>query len=907
MKNYYRILTAVMVFVLVCSFLPTVTVFAEDTTESYWWEQYVENPEEDLRAPGVNENGQVVSKGGYILFTSDTHSTTFLEKDLLEMANRLVQEDTGDPDAYVGLAAIGGDYSDSGLLPDVMTILKHAITDTSPETVAVYTKGNHESRFSEEEFLEITGMPRIGETAVNEDGLYYFYSFGVKEMQTFTQDDIDKLAEYLAAHNDGKPIFILSHFPIHYLTTMRNVYEAGGKELIELLNKYPQVVFTWGHNHSEADPCYGTVRFPGETINYGPDLEDTMGLRFTYLCNGSLRYGVNDENGVLVKVNDDGSLYFRFLSLETYAADGRRWSDSQRNAFEALVSGECRVIASRTLPALDDEYFRTINAAQIIVDEPWVGDVPDSIENVREYDDRFHVTDVEWFADGELMSSGEVFDFDTLYSVNVVLQAEDGYTMADNIMEQNNIAINPTYHGPMDENYYTGVDTVSWIDDTAIMIGHTYESTISALDNPVSPADEIIEGHEYVMVSVDDTDTSLYFRYEYQDGARRQNNQPRVNRVVIIDGKLYSSAEPFEQFAALYDDQGYLLWTDASLLDQGHSEESAKTINILTMQVSGKLGSIGVNPGEISVYNNWNVDENCLPYINVEGMRVYPCTDGEKFSGTTDPEKCNMRLFDVGEAGSDHYIVVGNVTAPVTGETPDTGTSGKEVTWSPADETFQPDTAYTAIVKIEMDTPVTDRNAAIGRMNGKDVNLSLSEDGLTAVLTFTFPMTNVVSEPVDATAKRVDNFENGKTYIIATTDGTAVTSMSTADGRFLLGAQINADEDTITEGITKEMLFTMESSDTDNAFRIRSSRGYLTGRREKEFSQGTWGIDFSDERGIRVSYEDGKIYVRKGGGMNGLSSGDRRMPSECFYLYEGHFNYGDFNDGSDFIIYEVSY
>ena len=59
---------------------------------------------------------------------------------------------------------------------------------------------------------------------------------------------------------------------------MRNVYEAGGKELIELLNKYPQAVFTWGHNHSEADPCYGTVRFPGETINYGPKLEDSTGI-----------------------------------------------------------------------------------------------------------------------------------------------------------------------------------------------------------------------------------------------------------------------------------------------------------------------------------------------------------------------------------------------------------------------------------------------------------------------------------------------------------------------------------------------------------------------------------------------------------------------------------------------------
>ena len=867
--------------------------------EEFWWEQYTENTEDDLRAPGVDENGQVTSTGGYILLTSDTHSVNFLAKELLEYANGLVREDTGDPDACVSLFALGGDFADSGLLPDAMTMLKHAIEDTSPNTVAVYTKGNHEGSFSDEEFEEITGMPRIGETAVNADGLYYFYSFGMVENQTFTQEDIDLLAEYLASHNDGKPVFVLSHFPIHYLNATRTVYDAGAKELLDVLNQYPQVIFTWGHNHSEADPSYGTVRFPGETITYGPNLEDTVGLNFTYLSNGSLRYGVNRENGVLVKVNEDGSVRFRFLSIDQHPADDRTWTDSAGTEFEPLVAGECGVIAERTLPALNDDYYSTINAAQVFIARPKVGKAPAELTDVASYNDRYTVTDLVWSTDGASLEPGALFDFDTAYTAAVTLKASDGYTMAEDLAEQHNTAINPAYHGPMDESYTTGTDAITVIDDTTVVIEHTFANTVEAYDPPIEPAAEIVEGHQYVMASVDDTAVSVYYIYEYQEGARRQNYKPRINDVVIIDGKLASKTEPFETFTATMDDYGYILWNDASLLDHAYGDDSIETVTLLNVYYRNGKYEMETEPGDIAMYNNWNIDENGLPFVNNEGVIVYPCTDGNSIAGTTDPAECNMRLYDVGEAGPSAYIIEANIAAPVTGETPDAA-----AVWTPADDTFRPETEYTAVVEVRLDAPVADEAAAIGRMNGRDVELAFSEDGLTAALTFTFPATNAESEPADVTAVQADAFEDGKTYIIVS-DGMAVTSMHTADGRFLDGEAVVIDGEEITEGITEEMLFTVTASDTEGAFYIEGSEGYLIGRKETDDAFFTWGVTTAEEPSMTVSFEDGMLYTTNTGVASPFSFGGEPDPS-YFYLYNDHFNYADFAEGGAFVIYEVT-
>lgn len=135
--------------------------------EGNWWEQYVTTPMADWSIEGV-EGGHVTSHGRYVLVTSDTHRYTYLAKNLLANANAVIAEDgeTGN----VGLMCFGGDFANEYVLyDDNMSIVKAAL-QTSPGTVATYTKGNHEGNVTDEDFLAKTGMSPIGETAVNADG-----------------------------------------------------------------------------------------------------------------------------------------------------------------------------------------------------------------------------------------------------------------------------------------------------------------------------------------------------------------------------------------------------------------------------------------------------------------------------------------------------------------------------------------------------------------------------------------------------------------------------------------------------------------------------------------------------------------------------------------------------------------
>ena len=923
-RAWSLVLALALCFSLIYAGIPSVQA------ADLWWEQYMDNPEDDLTAPGVDANGQVTTTGGYILFTSDSHSCGWLAKDLLEFANKLVQEDTGDPNAYVGLFAHGGDFADSGLLPDVMTTIKHAIEDTSPNTVAVFTKGNHENDFDDEAFREITGMPRIGETAINADGLYHFFSFGMTENQTFTQEDIDTLAAYLAEHDDGKPVFVISHFPIHYLNSMRTVYDAGAKELLDVLNQYPQVVFTWGHNHSEADPSYGTVRFPGETLTYGPTPEDTVELNFTYMSNGSLRFGVNQENGCLVKVGEDGSLEFRFISLDQTPISDEEFEDSAGATYEKLEAGDVKVVADITRDSLTEDadgngeadYYETINAAQAFVPRPKVNKTPAALDEVTIYDDRYEASEIEWSV-ADKAFDGAAFDFDTAYTATVTLKAKDGYTFADDIVDQLNSAVNPAYHGPMDDTYTTGGDKVTRVDDTTLKIENVFDNTVKALDPPLDPATEIVEGHRYVLASIDDSATSAYYKYEYQEGARRQSYRIQAHDVVVADGKLASETDPHETFTAVKDVTGYILYSDASLLDQEYGENSLDTINILNMYYRRSY-EMETAPGDIYIYNNWNIDENGLPYVETEGSVGYPCFTSNAVLGTAEPSECNMRLFDLGPAeDAPAYIIEANVTAPVTGKAVISKTeSGDPVTWEPADTNFAPSTVYTATVTVALDTPITDElnvNAAIGRMNGKDVDLVLSDDGQTATLTFTFPETNPNPVAMIGKATKADALEDGATYIILA-DGKAISTDTTDDGRYFTAKDIAVADGAITEGITDDMLFTVEAAPsedgTEGLFYVKGSRGYLIGRQETEDGFGTWGITFSDEPAMTVSYgidadSDSAetitiangIYTKDTGVSSGMSFGTPQ--ASYFYVVDGHVNHSDIYSPAEIELYKV--
>ena len=901
MKTTRRRLAALLLVVaMLLSFM--IPTYAGD----YWWSEYMANPEEDITAPGVDENGQVTASGGYILLTSDCHSETFLVKDILEYANGLVQEETGDADAYVGLFAFGGDYADSAFPQDTMTILKHAIEDNSPNTVAVYTKGNHEGDADDEAFKAATGMSRIGETAISADGLYYLYSFGMTENQSFTAEDIAALDEYLATHND-KPVFVISHFPIHYLNTMRSTYDetgaSGSEVLINVLNKYPQVIFTWGHNHSEADPSYGTVRLPGEIIQYGPDQSNSTEITFTYLSAGGLRSGVNDTNGVLIKVNEDGSVNFRFIDLNTYKLEETVYYDLLEAEFYAEAAGEIEISGEATRGAMDEGYDAVIGAAQVIVAGPKVGQALET--EAVEYSDRFDVESIAWSVDGEAVAADAKYDFDTAYTVEVVLEALEGYTFSEDPAFFKTSGVNPEYDGPMGDEYDVGGTVVERVDDDTAVLKYTFAATAAGMEEPAPAATEILDGHAYVLAAADPTiGVSVAYRYVYEPTARGQNYKPRLNDSVVIDGKLASIPDEYEVYVAAKDDSGYILWSAASLMDDSNGENGLTTVSVLHFLYRGGDYEASTSIGDAAPFSNWNVDEEGRPYLNMDGNVIYPTTTGNAVLATADPAECNMRLYDLGEADvAEEYLVVANVDQPVAGAAAPAEVNGNAVTWEPADETFKAGVAYTATIQVELDAPLSKPAAVLARVNGLDATAEVSEDGKTVTITKEFAKTLVPQTALDVTAVKAEALEAGKSYVFVA-EGKAITSQST-DGLYLDTTEVTATEAGI-EGVTKEMIFTLEDAG-DGDFYIKGSEGYLIGKTGADMFS-TWGITTTSEPGMKVNYSDGDLLVKSTGvqGPFGPGPGGANYTPNYVYIYNGKVNNAEFNEYTGFEIYEVA-
>ena len=152
------------------------------------------------------------------------------------------------------------------------------------------------------------GHTRIGEVTATED--YIVYNLGsAQESMAFPQTDIDTLDAYLAEAPTDIPVFILSHFPLHLSCATDSHSIPGGDHrvtennaaLIEVLNKYPNVVFLWGHNHTFQDPRYGTICPAGSLFTYDyNNPTEKIEINFTYANYGSFCRG--DNYGIMAEV-----------------------------------------------------------------------------------------------------------------------------------------------------------------------------------------------------------------------------------------------------------------------------------------------------------------------------------------------------------------------------------------------------------------------------------------------------------------------------------------------------------------------------------------------------------------------------------------------------------------------------
>lgn len=238
---------------------------------------------------------QTVEDTKYIGVTSDIHhDISNLTKWLSSLKSTTTSMD------YM---IFGGDYVGQTDAESCVSAVKSEFSGTP----SILAEGNHDKSKG--------GKYDSGLVVNNNDYAVYVMDSSSK---SFTSSDMENLKSSLNHINSSKPVFVVSHCPIHYFGK-RTIGDA--EKLLSLLNNYENVIFLWGHNHSQGDTNYGTVKVKGDTIQCSKS-SAAVPINFTYANMGSMKQGNNGAYGLLINlINSSGNtnikFYYKDLSGKT--------------------------------------------------------------------------------------------------------------------------------------------------------------------------------------------------------------------------------------------------------------------------------------------------------------------------------------------------------------------------------------------------------------------------------------------------------------------------------------------------------------------------------------------------------------------------------------------------------------
>ena len=286
----------------------------------------------EVRAAKKNDDGSIS-----LAFVSDIHYSTGYPQMNLKVWLENVLGKVGYIDALGSCGDMGSAYAFVPALywSYVGAVFKYMdpVVESGKVGSAIYTFGNHEwitsmgGDFTNwyNKAPAAQRLLRVGEALKTDDYIFYCLGAGAiaaKQKQGYSDEDIARIEAYLAEAPTDIPIFVLTHFPLH---CWEDRVTEGAEKLIDLLNAHPNVVFLWGHNHSEFDPSYNEIRHAGDKIAIDPKGTERE-INFTYLAAGCISDAEYtggsggsawvQGKGLIVTINPDGSLKYEYYTLD---------------------------------------------------------------------------------------------------------------------------------------------------------------------------------------------------------------------------------------------------------------------------------------------------------------------------------------------------------------------------------------------------------------------------------------------------------------------------------------------------------------------------------------------------------------------------------------------------------------
>ncbi|MBQ1454262.1 MAG: metallophosphoesterase [Thermoguttaceae bacterium] len=302
---------------------------------------------------------------------------------------------------------VAGDLSNHGVAEELYPFREILDREMKPETTRVLCMGNHEYYGGNLEFFEETfGIKANDHYVING----YHFIMIAPEKGTCDEGDYLYIRDWFAeelkkAHEAApdRPIFVVQHYNVAdtiYGSDVPEEFHSGVKDLLGVIDRYPQVIHISGHSHAPTfhprSMWQGTFNAIGTgSMCYLWNYFEGAG-RIDYLKGGDygqeggtfLIFEVYDDQSVLIKLYDtisDSFLDREYLLInpsdpETYIYTDKRFDTAGTPSWpeNARLEVTARSADSAVLdvPAARDEYFVTYYTLTIEKTASGEGDQP---------------------------------------------------------------------------------------------------------------------------------------------------------------------------------------------------------------------------------------------------------------------------------------------------------------------------------------------------------------------------------------------------------------------------------------------------------------------------------------------------------------------------------------------------